>query len=121
MVPPLSPAWLTFINQACEDGTGFTGIELVLVLLLGMLPARATHKPAKVPAVKFPGWAILLFQATLSLPARDQRFVLMALTDNQEIEIPGNVRRNGAPALFIAVDGFQAHAQDVRQLLLSLA
>ena len=112
---------LCFIEQPRENITFFARIKLFLVLIPAVLAQSAADSPADMPALKLPGRAILFFRAELFFPAGCEQLALMALIANQKIEIAGDMRRDGPPALLVAVDGFQTHAQNRRQLFLSFA
>lgn len=72
-------------------------------------------------ALKFPGGTILLYTAEFFLPARLLTIRSAPLIDKQKIEMSFYVSWNCPPALFVAVDSLQRHAEEFSELLLRFA
>lgn len=72
-------------------------------------------------ALELPGRALVLYGTEFSLPARCKGILSSPLVDQQEIDVSFNMGRDCSPALFIAVNSLQRHAEEFCQLFLRLA
>lgn len=70
-------------------------------------------------ALKFPGGAFLFLVAGFLFPAWSQAVFSTSLIDEQEVELPFDVRRNRPPALFVTVNRLQRHSEEFCQFFLS--
>lgn len=79
----------------------------MVACILGTIAERTTEKPAHVPALKFPGGALLFYLTELYFPAWDKGISPAPLVDKQKIQLSLDMRWYCTPTLFITVDGLQ--------------
>lgn len=105
------PFWL--LEKRGEYLAFFADLQFFpLADILGAVAQGATEEPAEMAALKLPGGALLLEGALLFFPARNKRICSPPLIDQQKIELSFDMGGYGSPALLIAVDGFQRHAEE---------
>ena len=65
------------------------------------------EKPAEMAGLKLPGRTGFFTLAFFQIPAVFSfGGFIPALVDQQEVDLPFNMQRNGSPSLLIALDGF---------------
>ena len=89
--------------------------------ILGAIAFRTAQEPAEVTALELPGRTVALDGAAFFLPARGQGVGPSPLIDQQEINVPLDMGGDCPPALFVAVNGLQGHAEEFCQLFLGLS
>ena len=105
-----------------KDRAGFADFEFIpAIRLLRALAQCTIQEPAKMTALKLPGGAKFPLGALFFLPARNPIGISSALIDEEKEELAFDMGGNCSPSLFIAVYGFERHAQKFRQLFLGLA
>lgn len=72
----------------------------------------ATQEPAEMAALKLPGRAVVFLGTVLVFPAWLQIILSTPLVDEEKIDMPLYVIGNCPPSLFVAVYGFQRHAEE---------
>jgi len=79
---------------------------------MGAIAQCATKEPAEMAALEFPGWTLLFDVAELFVPAGNETVFSAPLINQQEVDLPLNVRRDGSPSLLVAVYCFQRHPEE---------
>ena len=101
-----------------------TDAHLVLPAFFGLAFADgAVDEPAELAGLKFPGGALFpaLGGAIFDGPARFDVTIAFSRAGEQKQNLPFGVGRDLSPALFIAVQGLERNAKELRQFFLGLA
>jgi hypothetical protein len=109
------------LKHTCENITGTANFHFFVPVAANFAVAYgAIYKPAKVSAFKFIGRALLFLfgGAVFYFPAGFIAVYAFLFAGDQKVHLSFHSRRNGAPALLIAVDGFQGCAQQLGHLFL---
>ncbi len=95
-------------EQICEDVAVFTYFKFGLMITLHCTFAEgSTQKPAKMTALKFPGWTLILDSALLVFPTWFQVIFSASLVNEEKIEMSFDVIGDCSPTLLVTMYGLK--------------
>jgi hypothetical protein len=110
------------VEEFREYLAGFANLYFFfLVGVFGTIAKSAGHIPAHMTAIKFPGRALFFHRAEFFLPAAHGAALATSLVEIEKIEEFFGMGGNGAPPLFVAMDGLERDTKQLSELLLGFA
>jgi hypothetical protein len=86
------------------------------------LATSTAEKPAEMPCLKFPGWALFLPPAFFNGPAiLVHSRAVASLVHRQKIELAFDMNGNGTPSLFVALDSLQGNPKQAGKRFLGFS
>jgi hypothetical protein len=110
------------VEKLRENFAGFANLYFFFLIgILGAITKGAGHIPAHMAAIKLPGRALLFDRTEFLLPTAEGTALAASLVEIEKIEELFGMGGNGAPSLFVAVDGLERDTKQLGELLLGFA